>query len=221
MWTRLAERRCWLLSKALETCSSLDEALRLAREAEAFLALSDDAELPALPDTALQPSTAEVANTEIIPVPDPEAQSTVVVAAAPVEPIPEPGSGGPEYSVSAASGVAVSALSVFAVPEDITRYLCRQGIRVEAAASGQYKVEGRLEPLSLLQTRANALRASQNLPPFELMPIPAIRPKRAGLRLGAPGHPSGKEPRFSSNKSCGRSTDLSAAVPTQLGGHGS
>ena len=192
MWAQAAERRGWLLSKALETCSSLGEALRLAKEADAFLALSDDTETPVLPPTALQPSTSEVVNAEITPLADPETQSTVVVAAAEAETqaatILDPGSGGPEYNVSTASGFAVNTLSVFAMPEDITRYLCRQGIRVEASDTGRYKVEGRLESLRLLQTRANALRVRQNLPPFELMPIPAVQPKREGLRLGAPRH---------------------------------
>jgi len=181
MLTQFTERRCWLLSKAMETCSSLGEALQLAKEAEAFLALADDAEVPA---TALQPSTTEVVKAKITAVADREAQSTVVVAAAGVETqvtiIPEPSSGGAEYTVSAPSGSVVSSLSVFALPEDITRYLCRQGIPVESTATGRYKVGGRIESLSLLQTRANALRARQNLPPFELMPTPASRSAEAG-----------------------------------------
>ena len=57
-------------------------------------------------------------------------------------------------------------------------------VLVEATVTGQYKVEGRLETLTRLQTRANALRAQQNLPsrplPFELMLTPAIRPKQRG-----------------------------------------
>jgi len=190
MWARAAERRCWLLSKAMETCSSLGEALELAKEAEAFLALADDAEVPALPAIALQPSTTEVVKAKTITaIANPEAHSTVVVAPTEVEPqvtkIPERGSGGAEYSVRAPSNSVVSSLSVFAVPEDVTRYLCRQGISVEATGTGLYDVEGRLETLSVLQTRANALRAQQNLPPLELMPIPAVRSKQDGLRLGA------------------------------------
>jgi len=183
--TQFAERRFWLLTKALETCSSLGEALKLAKEAEAFLALSDDAEvqaeLTAPSPTAPQPSTTEVTEAEVPPVAHSETQSTIVVGAeTQVATLPEPSSDGSEYSISAPSGFAVGTLSVFALPEDVTRYLCRQGIHVEATATGQYKVEGRLETLTLLQTRANALRAQQNLPPFELMPIPAIRPKQKG-----------------------------------------
>ena len=115
-------------------------------------------ELPALPATAPQPITTEVANAKITPIADPEAQSTVVVAATEAEtqwrPFPSWFRRRRNIAISAPGGFAVSALSVFAVPEDVTRYLCRQGIPVEATATGQYKVEGRLEPLSLLQTRA-------------------------------------------------------------------
>jgi hypothetical protein len=177
MWTQVTERRCWLLSKAMETCSSLDEALQLAKEAEAFLALADDAEVPVLAAIALQPSTAEVVKAKIAAIADSEAQSTVVVPATEVEAQPatisELGSGDAAGD-SAPGNCVVGALSVFAVPEDVTRYLCRQGIPVEATVTGRYKVDGRLETLSLLRMRANALRARQNLPPFELMPTPAV-----------------------------------------------
>jgi len=188
MWTQVTERRCWLLSKAMETCSSLGEALQLAKEAEAFLALSDDAEVPVLPSTAMHTSTIEIVKAKNAAVADLEAQSTVVVAAAEVEPrvatINEPSSDSADID-SAPSNSVVSALSVFATPEDVVRFLRQQGISVEATETGRYKVAGRLESLSLLQTRANALRARQNLPPFELMPIPALRPKQAGLRTAA------------------------------------
>jgi len=161
----------------METCSSLDEALQLAKEAEAFLTLPNDAEGPALPATAPRPITTDVVNVKITAIADPEAQSTVVVPATEAETqlatISELGSGGVD-SDSAPDNCAVSGLSVFAVPEDVTRYLCRQGIPVEATVTGRYKVEGRFESLSLLRTRANALRARQNLPPFELMPMPAV-----------------------------------------------
>ena len=187
MWAQAAERRCWLLSKAMETCSSLGEALQLAKEAEAFLALSDDAEVPVLPGTAMHASTTEIGKAKIAAVADLEAKSTVVVAAAEVETrvatIPEPSSD--SASNSAPNNGVVSALSVFATPEDVIRFLCQQGISVEATETGRYKVAGRLESLSLLQTRANALRARQNLPPFELMPIPAVRPKQVSLRTAA------------------------------------
>jgi hypothetical protein len=82
MWAQAAERRCWLLSKAMETCSSLGEALQLAKEAEAFLALSDDAGVPVLPGPAMHTSTIEIGKAKIAAGADLEAQSTVVVAAA-------------------------------------------------------------------------------------------------------------------------------------------
>jgi len=188
MWVKGAERRCWLLSKAMETCSSLGEALQLAKEAEAFLALADDAEVPVLPGSAMHTSTTEIGKAKTAAVADLEAQRTVVVAAAEIETqvatIPEPSSDGAASDV-APNNRLVSALSVFATPEDVIRFLCQQGISVEATETGRYKVAGRLESLNLLQTRANALRARQNLPPFELMPIPTVRPKQAGLRTAA------------------------------------
>jgi len=210
MLTKSANRRFWLLSKAFETCSSLAEALQLAREAEAFLALSDDAEAAVPPARALQPSTAEVDKAKITAAEQPEAQRKVLVAAGEIETqvatIPEPSCA--DNDSDAPSSSAVSSLSVFAVPEDVLRYLCRQGIPVEATATGEYKIEGRLEPLSLLRTRANALRIQQNLPPLELMPIPAIQSQQNGK--GAP--PS----RLSSDKGFRRSTGSSAVVPTEL-----
>ena len=188
MWGRAVDRRGWLLSKALETCSSLGEALQLAKEAEAFLALSDDTELPVLPGTALHPSPIEIVKAKIATVADPEAQSTGVVAAAEVETpvtiLPEPGSDSADSDSAPNNGV-VSTLSVFATPEDVIRYLRQQGVSVEATETGRYKVAGRLESLSLLQTRANALRTRQNLPLYELMPIPAVRPKQASSRRAA------------------------------------
>ena len=195
MLMQFAERRCWLLSKAMVACSSLGDALQLAKEAEAFLALADDAEVPALPATVLQPSTSEVVKAKTITaVADPEAQSTVVVASTEGEMqvtiIPEPSPRGAKCTVRAPSSSVVSSLSVFAVPEDVTRYLRRQGISAEATVTGLYEIAGRLEPLSVLQTRANALRAQQNLPPLELMPIPAARSNQKGVsRLGARRHP--------------------------------
>ncbi len=184
-------RRCWLLSKALEI-GSLQDAMRLAQEADAFVLQGrGDKFAGSAPDKRDGPPTADPKRTGASPF----AFTSGEILTHRAEP-----SGGQAHSAlhgkfaEDANGTTVTYfgnddgaeahandgpvapsgdtdLAVLAGSEDIVRYL-RQRDDVVVPENGFFLVNGRfrLSPGELL-ARANKMRARQGMPLFERMPL--------------------------------------------------
>ena len=184
-------RRCWLLSKALEI-GSLQDAVRLAQEADAFVLQGRGDKFAAPPpDKRDRPQTAEPQRTGA----GPFALTSGGILTHRVDP-----NGGLTHSAlhgqfgEDADGANVTYLknddgtashsndgpvapsgdadlAVLAGAEDIVRYL-RQRDDVVVPENGFFLVNGRfrLSPGELL-ARANKMRARQGMPLFERMPL--------------------------------------------------
>jgi len=139
--------RGWLLAKALEAVSSLQEALELAAEAEAFL--------------------------RNVPYPARSGNNQAVAGGDAVKPtsVPLPGATkvGRAHETLADPDSAHS-LTVLAPRDDVVRYLQRTHT-VLPAGHDRYLIDGQLrETADQLVERANRMRRSENLPCFTLTP---------------------------------------------------
>jgi hypothetical protein len=162
VFDRPAQRRWWLLNKALET-ASFDDAIRLAQAAEDFV-FAGAGRIAAVPAAA---------GVELPPA-EPAMPEAADAAAAPDEAAEE-------------ATTLSSYLSVLATPDDVVRYLRQRDNVVVSAGEGMYLVNARFrESLAELVRRANRMRSHQKLPPFELLPAAPLPALAVGNGRGGP-----------------------------------
>jgi hypothetical protein len=196
-------RRLWLLSKALEF-ASLDDALRLARSAEAFL----DFNVATAPSGLARSATTlsgrpEDASTFVVPPPIDSAEdnrlplNVRVICSTAAEPPPREAAGihtrdvttdtvALQYSTARAS--VGNGLAVLASPEDVVRFLRQQNDVVVSAGDDAYLVNGRCrENLVELTARANRMRRREKKPVFELSPLALCQQLEIQVQLAGAG----------------------------------
>ena len=139
--------RGWLIAKALEAVSSLQEALELAAEAEAFLC---NAPYPAKSGNNRAVAGGDAVKPTAVPLPG------VTKAESAHETLADP--------------LLADSLTVLAPRDDVVRYLQRTQT-VLSAEHDCYLIDGQLcETADQLVERANRMRRSEKLPCFTLTP---------------------------------------------------